>query len=72
VLDPDTAVAVLADCERRNRLVRPVLRRVLSVLVGRPYRGTDADRRHAVALLPVIAARPTFPVIGPRKRPARS
>jgi deazaflavin-dependent oxidoreductase (nitroreductase family) len=58
VLDPDTAVAVLADYERRNRLARPVLRRVLSALVGRPYRGTDADRRHAVALLPLVALRP--------------
>jgi deazaflavin-dependent oxidoreductase (nitroreductase family) len=58
VLEADTAVAVLADYERRNRLARPVLRRVLSVLVGRPYRGTAADRRHAVTMLPLVALRP--------------
>ena len=51
-------MAVLADYERRNRLARPVLRRVLSMLVGRPYRGTAADRRHAVAMLPLVALRP--------------
>ena len=58
VLDSDTAVAVLAEYEHRKRLARPVLRRVLSALVGRPYRGTDADRRHAVAVLPLVALRP--------------
>ncbi len=58
VLDTDTAVAVLADYERRNRFAGPVLRRVLSALVGRPYRGTDADRRYAVSVLPLVALRP--------------
>jgi deazaflavin-dependent oxidoreductase (nitroreductase family) len=58
VLDSDAAVAVLAEYERRNRFARPVLRRVLSALLGQPYRGTDADRRHAVAALPLVALRP--------------
>ena len=58
VLEADTALAVLADYERRNRVARPVLRRVLSVLVGRPYRGTAADRRHAVTVLPLVGMRP--------------
>jgi hypothetical protein len=58
VLDTDTAVAVLTDYERRNRLAGPLLRRVLSALVGRPYRGADADRRHAVTVLPLLALGP--------------
>jgi deazaflavin-dependent oxidoreductase (nitroreductase family) len=58
VLGTDAAVAVLADYEHRNRLVGPLLRRVLSALVGRPYRATDADRRHAVTVLPLVALRP--------------
>jgi deazaflavin-dependent oxidoreductase (nitroreductase family) len=67
VLDPDTAVAVLAEYERRNRFARPVLRRVLSLLLGWPYRGTDADRRRAVAVLPLVALRPAT-TGGPRPR----
>ena len=58
MLDTDTAVAVLADYEHRHRLAGSVLRRVLSVLVGRRYRATDADRRHAVTVLPLVALRP--------------
>ena len=50
--------AVLADYELRTPLAGPLLRRVLSALVGRPSRGTDADRRHAVTVLPLVALGP--------------
>jgi deazaflavin-dependent oxidoreductase (nitroreductase family) len=53
------AVAVVAAYERRNRLVRLLLHRGLSRLLGWPYRGTDADRRRLVEQLPVIALRPS-------------
>jgi deazaflavin-dependent oxidoreductase (nitroreductase family) len=57
-LNEAEAVAVIADYERRNRLIRPVVHRVLSWLLGRPYRGTDADRRLLVEQLPVIGLQP--------------
>lgn len=43
-LQEDEAVAVLEDYERRNRFVAPVIRRVISHLVGWPYDGTDIAR----------------------------
>ncbi len=57
-LDPSEAAAVLADYERRNRLATPVVRRVLSWLVGWRYDGTDQARRRLVRELPVVAFRP--------------
>lgn len=58
VLGTDEAIDVLAAYERRYRVLRPVLRRLLSPLVGFDYRGTDEDRRRLVELLPLIAFRP--------------
>lgn len=52
------ASTVLADYERRNRLIVPIVRRVLSWLVGWRYDGTDTARRRLVAELPVIGLRP--------------
>ena len=57
-LNDAEALAVLADYERRNRLIRPVVHRALSWLLGWPYRGTDADRRLLVEQLPVIGLQP--------------
>lgn len=57
-LDETEAVAVLADYERRNRLAAPVVRRVLSWLVGWHYDGTDAARHRLAKDLPVLALRP--------------
>ena len=57
-LDEAEALAVLADYERRNRMIRPVVHRALSWLLGWPYRGTDADRRLLVEQLPVIGLQP--------------
>lgn len=57
-LDADEATAGVADYERRNRLVAPVVRAVLSRLVGWHYDGTDAARHRLVAQLPLLAFRP--------------
>lgn len=57
-LAEDDAVAALADYEHSNRLAAPVVRRVLSWLVGWRYDGTDAARRRLVRELPVVAFRP--------------
>jgi deazaflavin-dependent oxidoreductase (nitroreductase family) len=53
------ALAVLTAYERRNRWIRPVLRRVLGRLVGWPYDGSDEARRRLVGQLPLVAFRPT-------------
>ena len=58
ILDEDDAAAVLADYERRNRLIAPILRRVLSGLVGWRYDGTGEARHRVVRELPIIAFRP--------------
>jgi hypothetical protein len=52
------ASTVLAAHERRNRLITPIVRRVLSWLVGWRYDGTPTARRRLVAELPVIGLRP--------------
>jgi deazaflavin-dependent oxidoreductase (nitroreductase family) len=54
----DEAVAVLAGYERRNRLVAPLLRRVLSWLLGWRYDGSAQARRRMAGQLPLIALRP--------------
>lgn len=59
VLGPAEAVAVIADYERRNRLVRPVVHRVLTALVGWRYDGSGAARDRLVRQLPVVALRPS-------------
>jgi deazaflavin-dependent oxidoreductase (nitroreductase family) len=58
VLDPDEAVAVLADYERRNRLAGPLVRAVLSKLAGFRYDGSEAARRRLVQTLPLVAFHP--------------
>jgi hypothetical protein len=58
VLDPEEAATVLADYERRNRWITPIVRRVLSWLVGWTYDGTDDARRRLVEQLPVVALWP--------------
>lgn len=52
------AVAVIAGYEARNRAMAPVVRWVLSRLLGWRYRGTDSDRRRMAEQLPFIAFRP--------------
>jgi deazaflavin-dependent oxidoreductase (nitroreductase family) len=57
-LGEDEAVEAFRDYERRNRLVYPVLRYVLSRLLGWRYSGSETDIRKAVAQLPLVAFRP--------------
>jgi deazaflavin-dependent oxidoreductase (nitroreductase family) len=57
-LESFEAVAVLANYERRNRLVTPVLRIVLSRLVGWRYDGSSLARERLVSERPILALRP--------------
>ncbi|MGH3049423.1 MAG: nitroreductase family deazaflavin-dependent oxidoreductase [Gaiellaceae bacterium] len=57
VLEADEAAVVLADYERRNRLAAPLVRMVLSRLVGFRYDGSDASRRRVVETLPLVGFR---------------
>jgi hypothetical protein len=61
VLDEREAEAVLADYQRRNRWLAPVVRRVLSWLVGWRYDGGDDARRRLVHELPLVELRPREP-----------
>lgn len=58
VLDDDEAIKVLTRYERDNRLLAPVIRRVLSWLVGWTYDSSEKSRRRLVAELPFVAFRP--------------
>jgi len=58
VLDEDEASRVLADYERRNRWIIPVVRKVLGALVGWNYDGSEQSRRSLVRQLPLVAFRP--------------
>lgn len=53
-LEPEEAAAVLAGYERRNRLLAPLVRRVLARLAGFPYDGSPGARRQLVEKLPLI------------------
>lgn len=59
VLGPAEAAAAIADYERRNRLARPIVRRVLTALVGWRYDGSRAARDRLVRQLPLVALRPS-------------
>jgi len=58
VLEESEAVSIVADYERRNRWVTPIVRRILSRLLGWRYDGSDAARRRMVRQLPVVAFDP--------------
>jgi deazaflavin-dependent oxidoreductase (nitroreductase family) len=58
VLDEGEAVQVFAGYERRNRFVAPIIRSVLSRLLGWRYDGSEEDRRRLVVQLPFVAFRP--------------
>jgi deazaflavin-dependent oxidoreductase (nitroreductase family) len=58
VLGPDEAEDVFADYEHRNRFAAPVVRSVLSRLVGWRYDGSPEARRRVVAQLPLLGFRP--------------
>jgi len=58
VLDESEAADVVADYERRNRWILPIVHRVLSRLLGWRYDGSEAARHRMVRQLPVMAFRP--------------
>jgi deazaflavin-dependent oxidoreductase (nitroreductase family) len=57
-LGEEEAVNVVRNYERRNRLMVPLVRWVLSRLLGWRYRGSEDDRRRLVGQLPLVAFRP--------------
>jgi deazaflavin-dependent oxidoreductase (nitroreductase family) len=58
LLDTEEAATALAAYERRNRIVAPVIRRVLSRLAGFPYDGSPEARLRVVQALPLVGFRP--------------
>ena len=57
VLEPEEAAAVLADYERRNKIVAPVVRAVISRLAGFHYDGSPESRLRVVEKLPLVGLR---------------
>jgi len=57
LLGEEEAARVLEGYERRNRFMAPVVRAVLSRLVGWTYRGGEEERRRVVRELPLVAFR---------------
>jgi hypothetical protein len=58
ILDVDEAARVIANYERRNWLAGPLIRVVLSRLLGWRYDSSESARRQAAAQLPLIAFQP--------------
>jgi deazaflavin-dependent oxidoreductase (nitroreductase family) len=58
-LDVDEALAVVGEYERRMRLAAPLVRAVLTRLLGWRYDGSDRARRRLVRQLPLLALRPS-------------
>ena len=57
-LDEEDAMRVVADYEHRNRLIKRIIRLVLSRLLGWHYDGSRSARRRLVKQPPVLAFRP--------------
>lgn len=57
-LDEEEATRVITGYERRNWFIAPIIRAVLSRLLGWPYDGLETARRRLVAQLPLVAFRP--------------
>jgi deazaflavin-dependent oxidoreductase (nitroreductase family) len=58
VLEIEEAARVIAGYERRHRYFAPIVRMVLSRLLGWRYDGSERARRRAASELPLIAFRP--------------
>ena len=56
--DQEEAMRVIIGYERRNWIIAPIIRMVLSRLAGWQYDGSGGARRRLVAQLPLIAFRP--------------
>jgi deazaflavin-dependent oxidoreductase (nitroreductase family) len=61
ILDSDEAVRVVRCYEQRNRFAAPIIRIVLSRLLGWSYHGLDPERRRLVAQLPLVGLYPRPP-----------
>ena len=57
-VEPEEAARIVADYERRNRLVAPVVHTVLSRLAGFDYDGSPQARQRLVETLPLVAFQP--------------
>lgn len=57
-LGDDEAVKVLSAYEERNRWITPIVRRVLGLLSGTTYDGSDESRRAVIRALPLMALVP--------------
>ena len=58
VLDTDEAIKVIAGYERRNQLAGPIIRAVLSRLLGWRYDGSESARHRLAEQRPLVAFRP--------------
>ena len=58
VLNEDEAVSVITGYEQRNWLIAPIIRWVLSRLLGWHYEGEMDQRRRLIAQLPCITFHP--------------
>jgi len=58
LLNADEAVDVVSAYERHHRFLAPLIRLVLSRLLGWSYHGFDSERRRLVAQLPLVGFRP--------------
>jgi deazaflavin-dependent oxidoreductase (nitroreductase family) len=57
-LDEEEAIRVITGYERRNWFIAPIIRAVLTRLLGWQYDGSEGARRRLAAQLPLIAFRP--------------
>ena len=57
-LNTEEAMKVIETYEQRNRRFMPIIRWVLSRLLGWQYDGSECARRRAVAELPLVSFRP--------------
>jgi deazaflavin-dependent oxidoreductase (nitroreductase family) len=58
VLDETEAAAVMADYQHRNRWIMPIIRPVLTRLLGWHYDGSTAALAHLARQLPILALSP--------------
>jgi hypothetical protein len=58
VLDEAEAVEVIADYERRNRWIQPIIRFLLSKLIAWRYDGSQEARERLVRKVPLVAFHP--------------
>ena len=68
-LDVDEAAEVIADYERRNRFIAPIVRRGFSTLLGWRYDSSDAARCRLAGQLPLLVFSPAAAHVPPPRGP---